>query len=119
MKFVNPAEIEADETTPGLSRQVVFETDNNIMVKSSVDRGTATGWHHHCDRHAYGYLLQGTGTVEFGAGGDRHRELSAPLCFHIPPGAIHREIANTDMEVVVNFVGTGPLFENVDGPAGQ
>lgn len=116
MQFVTPDAVEADESTPGLSRQVIFETDNTVMVKSSVESGTSTGWHHHCNRDAYGYLLTGRGSVEFGAAGNQHRELSAPLCFHIPPGSIHREIAETDMEVIVNFVGTGPLFENVDGP---
>lgn len=116
MEFVSPADVTADESTPGISRQVVFETDHNVMVKSSVDAGTSTGWHHHCDRHAFGYLLTGRGSVEFGSEGNRYRELSAPLCFRIPPGTVHREIAETDMEVVVNFVGEGPLFENVDGP---
>lgn len=116
MEFVSPDDVPADESTPGLSRQVVFETANNVMVKSSVESGTSTGWHHHCDRHAYGYLLAGSGSVEFGPNGDQHRALSAPLCFHIPPGTTHREIAETDMEVVVNFVGQGPLFENVDSP---
>lgn len=115
MEFVRPEDIEAVESTPGLSRQVLFETDLNVMVKSTVDSGTSTGWHHHCDRHAFGYALTGKGTVEFGSRGQQH-EVSAPLCFHIPPGTIHREIAETDMEVVVSFVGKGPLFENVDSP---
>lgn len=116
MEFVNPADVQAVESTPGLSRQVLFETDHTVMVKSSVESGRSTGWHHHCDRHAYGYLQSGRGSVEFGPEGDEHRELSAPLYFHIQPGTIHREIAETDMEVVVNFVGKGPLFENVDPP---
>lgn len=116
MEFVRPEDVEAEESTPGLSRQVVFETEQNVMVRSSVDSGSSTGWHHHCDRHAFGYVLIGKGTVEFGPGGREERAVNAPLCFHIPPGIIHREIADTDMEVVVNFVGQGPLFENVDAP---
>lgn len=116
MEFVRPDDVEADESTPGLSRQVLFETEENVMVKSSVESGTSTGWHHHCDRHAFGYALSGKGTVEFGIEGREQREVNAPLSFHISPGTIHREIADTDMEVVVNFVGTGPLVENVDAP---
>lgn len=116
MEFVRPADVEADESTPGLTRRVLFETDHNVMVKSTVDSGTTTGWHHHCERHAFGYALTGTGTVEFGPEGHEQREISAPFGFHIPPGTLHREIADTDMEVVVNFVGTGPLVENVDAP---
>lgn len=117
--IVRPDEVEADESTPGLSRKTVFETDHNVLIQSSVASGTATGWHHHCERHAYGYLIRGTGVVEFGPGGSERRELSAPLFFHISPGTIHREIADTDMEVVVSFVGSGPLVENVDGPAAR
>lgn len=116
MEFIRPEDVEADESTPGLSRQVMFETEQNVMVKSTVDAGTSTGWHHHCDRHAFGYALTGRGTVEFGSEGHEQREVSAPLGFHISPGTIHREIADTDMEVVVNFVGQGPIFENVDAP---
>lgn len=116
MEFVRPEDVKADESTPGLSRQVLFEADNNVMVKSSVESGTSTGWHHHCERHAFGYALTGKGRVEFGSDGQEQREVNAPLSFHIPPGTIHREIAEIDMEVVVNFVGTGPLFENVDAP---
>lgn len=118
-EFVRTDEIPADESTPGLSRQVVFQTDDNVMVKSSVESDTATGWHHHCERHAYGYIIKGRGVVESGPGGSERREVRAPLFFHISPGTIHREIADTDMEVVVNFVGSGPLFENVEGPGGQ
>lgn len=116
MEFVNPGDVEPDESTPGLSRQVMFETEHNVMVKSSVASGTSTGWHHHCDRHAFGYILTGTGSVEFGRAGNQQRDLSAPLSFHIPPGTVHRESAEADMEVVVNFVGSGPLVENVDTP---
>lgn len=116
MEFVHPGDVTPDESTPGLCRQVIFETDHNVMVKSNVESGTSTGWHHHCDRHAYGYLLSGAGAVEFGPEGNEDRELSAPLYFHIPPETVHREIAETDMEVVVNFVGNGPLFENVEAP---
>lgn len=116
MEFVRPEDVAADESTPGLSRQVMFETDHNVMVRSTVDSGTSTGWHHHCDRHAYGFALSGRGTVAFGPEGRERREVVAPLCFHIPPGTIHREIADTEMEVVVNFVGQGPLVENVEAP---
>lgn len=116
IKFVSPEDVEADEGTPGLSRQVLFETDDNVMVMSSVESGTTTGWHHHRDRHAFGYALIDKGIVEFGSEGQEQREINAPLGFHTPPGTLHREIAETDTEVVVNFVGTGPLFENVDAP---
>jgi quercetin dioxygenase-like cupin family protein len=116
VEIVPPDELEGDESTPGIVRKTVFETDNNVMVYSRVAGNTTTGWHHHCDRHAYGYILQGQGAIEYGSGGSERFELSAPLFFHIPPGTVHREITDTEMEVVVSFVGSGPLFENVEGP---
>lgn len=118
-EIVSPAELEADESTPGISRETVFETENNVLVRSRVDADTTTGWHHHADRHAYGYITAGEGVIEYGASGPERRELSAPLFFHISPHTVHREIAETAMEVVVSFVGSGPLAVNVDGPGAE
>lgn len=115
VEIITPDELEGDESTPGIVRKTVFERDNNVMVYSRVAENTTTGWHHHCDRHAYGYVLRGEGAIEYRSGGDR-LELNAPLFFNISPGTVHREITDTEMEVVVSFVGAGPLFENVEGP---
>jgi mannose-6-phosphate isomerase-like protein (cupin superfamily) len=116
VEIVPPDEVEGDESTPGIVRKTVFETDDNVMVYSRVAGDTTTGWHHHCDRHAYGYILRGQGAIEYGSGGSERLELDAPLCFHIPPRTVHREITETDTEVVVSFVGSGPLVENVEDP---
>lgn len=113
-EIVSPEALEADESTPGIVRETVFERDNNVMVRSRVAADTTTGWHHHGDRHAYGHITQGEGVIEYGPRGRERRELSAPLFFHISPGTVHREISDTAMEVVVNFVGAGPLAVNVE-----
>ena len=119
VEIVQPAEVEGDESTPGIVRKTIFETDHNVMVYSRVAEDTTTGWHHHCDRHAYGYILHGQGVIEYGPDGSNRLELNAPLCFHISPRMVHREITKTDMEVIVSFVGSGPLFENVEGPKSE
>lgn len=116
VEIIPPAELEGDESTPGNVRKTAFETDNNVMVHSRVAKNTTTGWHHHCDRHAYGYTLRGQGAIEYGSTGSHRLELSGPLCFHISPDTIHREIIDTEMEVAVNFVGSGPLVENIGRP---
>lgn len=64
VEIVLPDEVEGDESTPGIVRKTVFETENNVMVYSQVAEDTTTGWHHHCDRHAYGYMLHGQGAIE-------------------------------------------------------
>lgn len=116
VEITSPDAVAGEESTPGIVRKTVFETGNNVMVYSRVAANTTTGWHHHCDRDAYGYILDGTGAIEYGAEGSDRLEFEAPLCFHISPRSVHREITDTDTEVIVSFVGEGPLFENVEGP---
>ena len=120
VETVTPDELEADESTPGVVRETVFETANNVMVRSRVAPGTTTGWHHHGDRHVYGYVVEGSGAVEYGSGGET-AETSAGEFFYISPGTVHRDINPTSEEtvVLVNFVGTGPAVVNVDGPEAE
>jgi quercetin dioxygenase-like cupin family protein len=115
---VAPDEVEADESTPGVVRRAVFETESAVMVQSRIAGDTTSGWHHHGDRHVYGYVLEGTGALEYGAG-DGRRECGAGECFYISPGTVHRDVNPTDAEVVVLvcFVGSGPVVVNVDDPA--
>jgi len=104
--------------TPGVAREVAFETDNNMVVRARVAGGTATEWHHHCDRHVYAYLLKGTAVIESGPGGRERHEFEAGDFVHILPWTVHRDVNQADEEqiVIINFVGSGPLVENVDGP---
>lgn len=108
---------EADDT-PGIVRKVAFKTETNIMVQAHVAGGTESGWHHHGAREVYGYLLKGTAALEYGPGGRDRYEIDAGGFIHIPPRTVHRDINPADTEHVwlLNFVGTGPLVENVDAP---
>jgi quercetin dioxygenase-like cupin family protein len=119
--LVDPDEIEGDESTPGIVRKILFETETNVMVRSHIDGGTTTGWHHHGDRHAYGYFERGHAVIEYGPEGNQSRELSAPRFFHISPGVVHRELISPDEDaaVVVSFVGSGPVVVNLDRPGSE
>jgi quercetin dioxygenase-like cupin family protein len=121
VETVAPDELEADESTPGVVRATVFETGENVMVRSRVAPGTTTAWHHHGDRHVCGYVVEGSGTVEYGAGGQETAETSAGEFFYISPGTVHRDVNPTseDTVVLVNFVGTGPAVVNVGGPGAE
>jgi len=118
VNVVTPDEVEADESTPGVVRKTVFETENAVMVQSHIAGGTTSGWHHHGDRHVYGYVVEGAGTVEYGPAGNETRESSAGDFFYISPGTIHRDLtpADRDTVVLVCFVGSGPVVVNIDGP---
>ena len=54
---VSPEELAAEESTPGVSRRIVFQTDNAEVVHARVAGGTTTDWHYHGDRHVYGYHI--------------------------------------------------------------
>jgi len=114
-----PDEVEAGESTPGVVRKPIFETETAVMVQSHIAGGTTSGWHHHGDRHVYGYVVRGTGALEYGSSADQRQESGAGEYFHISPGTVHRDVNPTDEEIVVIvcFVGSGPVIVNVDEPA--
>lgn len=117
-EFRTPDELQSGAETPGVDRRTAFETANNVMVQSRVAGDSATDWHHHGDRHVYVYLVEGNVALEYGPDGSKRLEGTAPLYAHIPPGVVHRDVNPTDGEQlsVINFVGSGPLVVNVDGP---
>lgn len=117
VEIVAPDELEAEESTPGVVRETVFQAENNVVVRSSVAAGTTTGWHHHGERHVFGYFVEGSGAVEYGPSGGNRDEGSAGDFFFISPGTVHRDITTDEEAVVlVNFVGAGPVVVNVEGP---
>lgn len=118
---VSPEELAAEESTPGVSRRIVFETENNVVVQARVAAGTTTDWHYHGDRHVYGYHIEGSAAMEYGPNGQQRAETTAGDCFYLPPGTVHRDVnpGGDDAVVLVSFVGSGPVVVNVDGPGSQ
>lgn len=118
IEVVAPDEVEAEESTPGVVRKPIFETETAAMVQSHIAGETTSGWHHHGDRDVYGYVVEGTGTMEYGPRGRQRQECGAGEYFYILPGTIHRDVNPTDEEIVglVCFVGSGPFVVDVDDP---
>lgn len=104
--------------TPGLLREVAFDTDRAMLVRVRAGPRVASGWHHHGDRDVFGYLLSGRARFEFGPGGRGSAEVEAGGFFHVPRGLVHRDVNPTDepQEFTLTFVGSGPLVVNVAGP---
>jgi uncharacterized RmlC-like cupin family protein len=113
-----PGDLAAGATTPGLTRELAFDTERAMLLRVQAEGGVASGWHHHGDREVLGHLLRGTARFEFGPGGRESTEVVAGGFFHIPAGLVHRDLnpADEPQEMVISFVGTGPLVVNVDGP---
>ncbi|QIO23062.1 cupin [Haloarcula sp. JP-L23] len=114
---VTQQDLEEAEGTPGITRKVAFQTDNNTLVQAHAEAGVSSGWHHHGDRHVYAYLVEGAAVIEYGPDGSERLELetgSSSTC----PWVVHRDVnpSNEPQQWIISFVGTGPLVENVDGP---
>lgn len=118
---VSPDELKEGDDTPGIDRKVAFETENNVVIRAHVDGGTASGWHHHGNRDVYGYLLEGKAAFDYGPGGSDRQEVDTGEFFHIPSHTVHRDVNPTDEGhvLLLSFVGSGPLVENVDGPRSE
>ena len=115
---IGPGELVEGEATPGLVREVAFRGERSILIRARCEGGVSSGWHHHGDREVFGHVLRGQVRFEFGRDGGEHTDVPAHGFFHIPPRLVHRDVNPLDepQELVISFVGTGPLVVNVDGP---
>lgn len=115
---ITQQELEVSDGTPGITRKVAFKSDTNALVQVHVDGGVSSGWHHHCDRHVFAHLIEGSAVIEYGPGGTEHLDVEAGGFFHLPPRTVHRDGNPVDEAQlwIISFVGPGPLVENVDGP---
>ena len=118
---VTQASLEAPVETADVSRQVIFETEDTIVIQSRVAGGTSTGWHHNGDRHVYGYVVEGRATLEYGPAGEDSISLDAGDFVYVPPRTIRRVVNPTPESwvIVISFVGSGPHAVSVDGPQAE
>jgi quercetin dioxygenase-like cupin family protein len=114
-------ELEEPDRTADVSRQVIFETEDTIMIQSRVAGGVTTGWHHNGDRHVYGYVVKGHATLEYGPAGEASVDLDTGDFVYVPPQTIRRVVNPTDEDwvIVISFVGSGPPAVSVDGPQSE
>jgi uncharacterized RmlC-like cupin family protein len=110
--------LSAGAVTPGVVREVAFDTDRATLMRARAEGGAATGWHHHGERDVHGYVVRGRARFEFGRGGRESTEVEEGGFFHVPAGLVHRDVNPSDepQEIVLAVVGEGPLVVNVDGP---
>jgi uncharacterized RmlC-like cupin family protein len=115
---VSPDGLSAAAPTPGVLREIAFDTERATLIRARAEAGAASGWHHHGDRDVLGYVVRGRARFEFGPGGRESTEVAEGGFFHVPAGLIHRDVNPLDepQEIVLAVVGDGPLVINVDGP---
>jgi mannose-6-phosphate isomerase-like protein (cupin superfamily) len=115
---VTPDGLHAGAPTPGILRELAFETDRATLIRSRAEPNAATGWHHHGKCDVFGYVVKGRAVFEFGPGGAESTEVVEGGFFYVPAGLIHRDVNPLDelQELVLSVVGEGPLVVNVDGP---
>ena len=105
--------------SPGILRHLAFQGEGFKVVRSIVEPGTVSGWHHHGHYHVFGYMVSGTARFDSGPGGNEATIVGPADFFHVPPQLIHRDVnpSNTDpQEVLLFLLGSGPMVINVDGP---
>jgi uncharacterized RmlC-like cupin family protein len=110
--------LSAGASTPGVLRELAFETGGATLMRARAEGSAATGWHHHGDRDVLGYVVRGRARFEFGPGGTESTEVEEGGFFHVPAGLVHRDVNPIDQpqEIILTVVGEGPLVVNVDGP---
>lgn len=115
---VSPDALSAGAATPGVVREVAFDTKGAVLMRARADGGAISGWHHHGDRDVLGYVVRGRARFEFGPGGAESTDVEEGGFFHVPAGLVHRDVNPLEepQEIVLSVVGTGPLVVNVEGP---
>jgi uncharacterized RmlC-like cupin family protein len=115
---VSSAGLSPGAPTPGIVRELAFETAGATLVRARAEGNAATGWHHHGDRDVLGYVVRGRARFEFGPGGAESTEVEEGGFFHVPAGLVHRDVnpSAEPQEIVLSVVGEGPLVVNVDRP---
>jgi quercetin dioxygenase-like cupin family protein len=116
---VPAAGLRAGASTPGVVREVAFDTARATLMRARAEPRAASGWHHHGDRDVLGYVVRGRARFEFGPAGQESTEVEEGGYFHVPAGLVHRDVNPLDepQEIVLAVVGEGPLVVNLDGPA--
>jgi quercetin dioxygenase-like cupin family protein len=114
-----PDGLEAGAPTPGVLREIAFDTSRATLMRARAEGRAASGWHHHGDRDVLGYVVRGRARFEFGAGGAESTEVDEGGFFHVPAGLVHRDVNPSDelQEIILSVVGEGPLVVNLEGPS--
>jgi uncharacterized RmlC-like cupin family protein len=117
---IGPDELRAGASTPGVLREIAFETPAATLMRARAEPHAVSGWHHHGDRDVVGHVVSGSARFEFGSNGLDSVDVQEGGFFHVPAGLIHRDVNPLDQpqEIILTVVGEGPLVVNCDGPEG-
>ena len=119
IEVVRKADLHAGDSTQGITREKAFDLRGISVSRSRVPGGASSGWHHHGERHLYGFLISGRLRLEHGPDGTLAADVRPGDFFHIPPRLVHRDVnrSRDEESVVVNvLIGEGPNVVNVIGP---
>lgn len=98
--------------------QRIFDAPGSQVGLTRLSPGAVTPWHHHGACEFYGYVVQGTVTLEFGPGGKNAEHVGAGHFLRIPPRLVHRDLNPTSEIVLVATVcvGENPTSVVVETP---
>jgi uncharacterized RmlC-like cupin family protein len=119
IEVVRDTELLKGQSTRGIVREKAFDEEGLLFSRTTVSGAVVSDWHHHGERHLYGFLVSGRLRLEFGPRGAEAVELNPGDFFHIPPGLIHRDVnpnRRQALRVVSMLLGRGPPVVNVKGP---
>jgi len=116
VRVVRGGELQPGPASHDMSRTMTEVAD---VVSAAVARNlpqAISGWHHHGDRIACVYMLQGQLRLEWGPVGRETIEVSAGDFYVIFPNTIHREAnpGTEDQVLIAFYLGSGPTVINVD-----
>jgi uncharacterized RmlC-like cupin family protein len=107
---------------PGAERRHFFDPDNRWVGWASWiqnEAGDVSGWHHHAANETYVYVIRGSVTVDFGAGGAESIVARAGDFFIVPSHTIHREATSQDADLEAFIVRVGGEPEHVEASRPQ
>jgi uncharacterized RmlC-like cupin family protein len=126
-RSISSDELSLDDAyqTDGIARSVLFSSEelhedlDFHMVRSDVEGGEISDWHHHGDNHLFAYLISGDSIIEYGPDGYQQVTVEPGGAIHVPPRVVHRDVNPSEdvpQQAIAVIVGTGPSTVNVDGP---
>src|SRR5467141_3671196 len=63
IEIVRGSELGAGDSTQGIIRRKVFESEHAIVSQSQVAPGVVSGWHHHGTRQLCGFIVSGSASA--------------------------------------------------------
>jgi uncharacterized RmlC-like cupin family protein len=90
-----------------------------MVIRSRVEPGVVSGWHHHGDYDIYGYIVSGAARFGSGPGGRDAISVGPGDFFRVPARTVHRDVnpsSKEGQEIILFLRGSGPMVVNVEGP---